>query len=96
MQTKKVRLLIALAATLLAVFQVTLQVKSAHAWEVRISINGAGQVRETTPTNLVGSDCVSSGTIPTGSLGKTCLAGTPNGDYGNLWDVDYVAELAPG
>jgi hypothetical protein len=96
-ETRSSRLVAAVAVILLlAVFQVAVQAKPAHAWEVRISINGAGQVRETTPANLVGSNCFSPSTTPTGTLGKTCLAGTPSGDYGSAWDVDYVAEPASG
>lgn len=77
--------MVAVAVTLLlAAFQVALQAKPAHAYEVRISITGAGQVRETTPANLVGSNCFSPSTTPTGTLGRTCLAGTPGGNYGTL------------
>ena len=68
----------------------------AHAYEVRISLAGAGQVTETTTANLVGSSCVTSSTNPSGTVGKTCLAGTPSGDYGWNWDVDYVATPKPG
>lgn len=97
LETKRAKLMVAVAVTLLlAAFQVALQAKSAHAYEVRISITGAGQIRETTPANLVGSNCFSPSTTPTGTLGRTCLAGTPSGDYGYLWDVDYVAEPASG
>ncbi len=89
--------MVAVVATLLlAAFQVALQAKPAHAWEVRISISGGGQVRETTSANLVGSNCFSPSTTPTGTVGKTCLAGTPSSGYGSAWDVDYVAEPASG
>src|SRR5688572_6362628 len=69
---------------------------AAQAYEVRITITGAGQVTETTPANLVGSGCTTSANNPTGALGKTCLAGTPSGDYGAFWDVDYVATPKSG
>ena len=96
-ETRGAKLITAVAAVLLlAVFQVAVQAKPAHAWEVRITISGAGQVRETTPANLVGSNCFSPSTTPTGTIGKTCLAGTTTGDYGSAWDVDYVAEPASG
>lgn len=97
LETKRAKLMVAVVATLLlAAFQVALQAKPAHAYEVRISITGAGQVRETTPANLVGSNCFSPSNTPTGTLGKTCLAGTSSGGYGYLWEVDYVAEPASG
>jgi hypothetical protein len=73
-----------------------LEAEPAHAWEVRITIKGAGKVEETTSANLVGSNCFSPSTTPTGTVGKTCLAGTPTGPYGNLWDVDYKATPASG
>ena len=69
---------------------------AAHAYEVRISISGAGQVTETTPANLVGSGCATSPDNPTGTVGLTCLAGTPSGEYGSFWDVDYVATPSAG
>ena len=97
LETKRAKLMVAVAVTLLlAAFQVAVQAKPAHAWEVRITISGAGQVRETTPADLVGSNCFSPSTTPTGTIGKTCLAGTQTGDYGSAWDVDYVAEPASG
>ena len=68
----------------------------AHAYQVHISITGGGQVTETTPANLVGSNCFSLGTTPTATVGKDCYAGTPNGDYGWNWDVIYVATPASG
>lgn len=96
-QTRGSKVIAAVVAVLLlAVFQVALQAKPAKAWEVRITITGAGQVTETTPANLVGSNCFSPNTTPTGTTGKTCLAGTPTGPYGSAWDVDYVATPASG
>jgi hypothetical protein len=85
-----VTLLVAVAA------QIVLTASPASAYEVRISITGAGQVTETTPANLVGSTCMTSSNNPTGALGKTCFAGTPTGDYGWNWDVDYLATPKPG
>lgn len=97
LETKRAKLMVAVVATLLlAAFQVALQAKPAQAWEVRISISGGGQVRETTSANLVGSNCFSPSTTPTGTVGKTCLAGSPSSGYGSAWDVDYVAEPASG
>jgi hypothetical protein len=69
---------------------------AAQAYQVQISLTGAGQVTETTPANLVGSSCASPPSTPTDSLGRTCAAGTTSGDYGWGWDVDYVATAAPG
>jgi len=68
----------------------------AHAYEVHISITGAGQVIETTSADLVGEDCVTSSTNPTGAVGKDCFPGDPNGEYGIGWDVDYLAIPKPG
>ena len=90
------RLVSALALLLAVGAQVLLTASPASAYEVRITITGAGQVTETTPANLVGSGCVTGGSNPTGTVGTTCLAGIPNGDYGWGWDVDYVATPKPG
>ena len=68
----------------------------AHAWQVSITITGAGQVTETTTANLVGSGCVTSANNPTGAVGMTCLAGTPDGPYGSGWTVRYRAIPKPG
>jgi len=68
----------------------------AHAWEVTISIYGAGQVTETTEANLVGGDCASPATTPTGVLGDTCAPGDPSGPYGHGWTVRLVATPKPG
>ncbi len=85
-----------LAAVAAAVAQVLVVAQPAHAYEVRITIMGAGQIVETTSANLVGSGCVTSANNPTGTLGKTCLAGTPSGDYGWGWTVRLVATPKPG
>lgn len=69
---------------------------TAHAYEVRVTILGAGTITETTPANLVGAGCTTAANTPTGTVGKTCLAGTPSGDYGWNWDVDYVATPKSG
>ena len=69
---------------------------AASAYQVHISITGAGQVTETTPANLVGSGCVTSSANPTGTVGKDCFAGTPSGDYGFGWDVTYQATPKSG
>jgi hypothetical protein len=96
-ETRSAKLIAAMAAVMsLVIFQMAVQAKPAHAYEVRISITGAGQVTETTPADLVGPNCFSASTTPTGTLGKTCLAGTTSGDYGQFWDVDYVATPASG
>ena len=91
------RRLISVLALLGAVAaQVVLIASPANAYEVRVTITGAGTVTETTPANLLGSTCTTAANTPTGTLGKTCLAGTPSGDYGYLWDVDYVATPKSG
>jgi hypothetical protein len=95
LQTKRARLVLVVAATLMAAaFQLALQAKPAQAWEMRVTITGAGRVEETTPARLL--NCSTLSTNPTGQTGAACLAGTPNGDYGNFWDVDYLATPAPG
>lgn len=68
----------------------------AQAWEVHVSITGAGQVTETTPADLVGSGCVTSAANPTGTVGVDCYPGDPGGDYGSGWTVRYVATAKPG
>lgn len=68
----------------------------ASAYEVRITITGAGTVTESTPADLVGNGCTTASNTPTGAVGDTCLAGSPSGDYGWNWDVDYVATPKPG
>ena len=90
------RLLSLLTVLLTTTLTVALTAAPAHAWEVRITILGAGQITETTPANLVGSGCVTSAANPTGTLGKTCLAGTPSGDYGSGWTVRLVPTAKPG
>jgi hypothetical protein len=96
-ETRSAKVIAAVAAVLLlAAFQVVVQANPAHAYEVRISISGAGQVTETTSANLVGPDCVTSATNPTGVVGKTCVAGSSSGDYAFGWVVRYVAAAKPG
>jgi len=90
------RLVSALVTVGVAGASVVLTASPASAYEVRISISGAGQVTETTPANLVGNTCTTSANNPTGVVGVTCLAGTPSGDYGWNWDVDYVATPKSG
>jgi large repetitive protein len=85
-----------LLTLLLSVSTVLLTAGPAQAWEVRITILGAGQITETTPANLVGSGCTTSASNPTGTLGATCLAGTLNGNYASGWTVRLVATAKPG
>jgi hypothetical protein len=75
----------------------------AHAYYVDISITGAGRVYETTDANELDEHCpdliegfASPDNTPTGTLGATCRAGDPSGDYGWNWVVRYVAEPAAG
>jgi hypothetical protein len=95
LETKRAKLMVAVVAlVLLAAFQVALQAKPAQAWEMRVTITGAGTVEETTPADLL--NCSTSPTNPTGLTGATCLAGTPSGAYNHGWDVDYLATPASG
>ncbi len=94
-ETRSAKVIAAVVAVLiLALFQVAVQAKPAHAWEMRVTITGAGNVKETTSAGLL--DCSTSSTNPTGQVGATCLAGSPSGDYQNFWDVDYLATPASG
>jgi hypothetical protein len=68
----------------------------AHAYEVHVSISGAGSVTETTSANLLGSGCWSSQFTPTGSVARDCYAGDPDGPYGWGWVVRYEAHPAMG
>jgi hypothetical protein len=91
-ETRSAKLIVAVTALLLlAAFQAA---KPAHAWQMKVSISGAGSVVETTPAHLL--NCSTTSTNPTGTVGATCFAGTPTGDYGNFWDVDYTATPAAG
>jgi len=72
----------------------------AHAYEVHLSVKGAGKVTEITDRGLIASDCTPGGTsglqspqsTPTGTVGASCSPGSPNGVY-NIGDiVEYKAE----
>jgi hypothetical protein len=94
-ETRGTKLIAAVITVLLiAAFQVAVQAKPAHAYQMKVSISGAGSVVETTPAHLL--NCSTTSTNPTGTIGATCFAGTPTGDYGYLWDVDYTATPASG
>jgi hypothetical protein len=90
------RLISALSVLAAAVAAVLVSAAPAHAYEVHISITGAGQITETTPANLVGSGCVTSATNPTGQVGANCYPGDPTGDYGWGWTIELVATPKPG
>lgn len=105
LETKRAKLMVAVVATLLlAAFQVALQAKAAHAWEVDLSIKGAGKITETTSRNLISTQCSPGGTggfqspnaTPTGQVGAICLPGDPNGDYQNFDVIEYRADPLPG
>ncbi len=97
LETKRAKLMVAVVTlVLLAAFQVALQAKPARAWEMKVTITGAGTVEETTPADLLNCSTSLNPPTPTGQIGATCLAGTPSGAYGNLWDVDYLATPASG
>lgn len=68
----------------------------AHAYEVHISITGAGQITELTQAGLVGTGCVTSSNNPTGTIGADCYPGDPAGDYGWGWTVQLKATSKPG
>lgn len=96
-ETRATRLATSVAAMLtVMILGLLLAPGVAHAYEVHVSITGAGQVTETTSANLVGSGCVTSATNPTGAVGKDCYPGDPSGDYGWSWTVRYVATPKPG
>jgi Bacterial Ig-like domain len=90
------RISMLLAAVTAAMAQVLVAAPPAHAYEVHISISGAGQVVETTTANLVGSGCTTSAVNPTGVIGVDCFPGDPTGDYGYAWTVRLVATAKPG
>jgi hypothetical protein len=104
-QTRSAKLIIAVVAVLLlAAFQVALQAKPAHAWEVSLSIKGAGKITEITPRNLISTQCSPGGTggfqspntTPTGTVGANCSPGDPNGDYPSFDVIEYRADPLPG
>lgn len=101
LETKSAKLMVAaVALVLLAFFQVALQAKPAQAWEVSVSIKGAGQVTEVTNRGLIASDCPggldSPNTTPTGQIGDSCSPGSPNGVYSSGDIVEYRAAPKPG
>jgi hypothetical protein len=67
---------------------------AAYAYEVTLRVYGYGLVDETTDANL--AYCVSPVSTPTGSLGATCAAGSPSGEYGWGWIVEYRADPPVG
>ena len=88
-----------LAVLLLAAFQSAVQAKPAHAYEVHLSISGAGTVDEDpalTQADLLNPACSSSSTTPTNSVGANCYPGDPNGNYAWGWVVRWKATPAPG
>jgi hypothetical protein len=104
-ETRSAKLVAAVAAVLLlAAFQVAVQAKPAHAWEVNLSIKGAGQITEVTDRGLVASECTPGGsqglqspnTTPTGTVGNSCLPGSPNGIYNSGDIVEYRATPLSG
>ncbi len=90
------KLIAAVGVTVAALAASLLAPDIAHAYEVHVSITGAGQVTETTQANLVGSGCVTSAANPTGTVGIDCYPGSPDGAYGWGWTVRYVATPKPG
>jgi Bacterial Ig-like domain len=99
-QTRSAKLIVAAVVLLvLAAFQVAVQAKPAHAYEVHISITGAGTVDEDptlTQSNILNPACSSSSTTPTGTVGANCYPGDPSGDYGWGWVVKWKATPAAG
>ena len=100
LETKRAKLMVAVVATLLfAAFQMALQATPAHAYEVHVSIKGAGTVDEDpalTQANILNPACSSSSTTPTGVVGANCYPGDPNGDYQWGWTVQWKATPAAG
>ena len=66
----------------------------ANAWEVRVQVMGSGVVDETTDANKM--YCGASQNTPNWTVGATCTAGTPSGEYGQGWTVRYVATASMG
>lgn len=104
-ETRSAKLIVAVTALLLlAAFQVAVQAKPAHAWEVSLSIKGAGKITEVTDRGLIASDCTPGGssglqspnTTPTGQVGNSCSPGSPNGLYNSFDVIEYKAEALPG
>lgn len=100
-QTRSAKVVIAVVAVLLlAAFQIAVQAKPAHAYEVHLSISGAGTVDEdptlSTQANILDPACSSSATTPTGTVGANCYPGDPNGNYGYGWVVKWKATPAAG
>jgi Bacterial Ig-like domain len=87
-------LVLATAAVLAA--SLLLAPGKAHAYEVHVSISGAGSVTETTPADLLRSNCWSPSATPTGTVATNCYPGEPDGPYGWGWVVRYEAHPAPG
>jgi hypothetical protein len=104
-ETRSAKLIVAVACVLLlAAFQVAVQAKPAHAWEVSLSIKGGGKITETTPRNLISTQCSPGGTAgfqspsntPTGQIWALCSPGDPNGEYPNFDVIEYRADPLPG
>ncbi len=101
LETKRAKLMAFVVTTLLvAAFQVALQAKPAHAWEVNLSARGAGQITEVTDAGLIAQDCSggldSPNSTPTGQIGDSCSPGSPTGNYAHGWIVEYRATAKPG
>ena len=95
-ETRSAKLVAAVACVLLfAAFQVAVQAKPAHAWEVSLSIKGASQITEVTNKGLIASDCSdglsSPNTTPTVVIGDSCSQGSPSGGYNSLDIIEYRA-----
>ena len=95
--------LIAAAVTTLAALAVSLLLAPgvAHAYEVNLSIKGAGKITEVTDAGQVDRACGTGGlqspnTTPTGTIGAYCSPGSPDGGYGYGWIVEYRAEAKEG
>ena len=71
----------------------------ASAYEVHVSITGAGTVDEDpalTQANMINPACSSPQTTATGTAGADCRPGVPTGDYAYGWTVRWLATPAPG
>src|SRR5215210_3633789 len=99
-ETRSARLIVSVVATLAAMIASLLLAPGvAHAYEVHLSISGAGTVDEDpalTQANILDPACVSPQTTPTGTVGANCYPGDPNGDYGWGWVVQWKATPAQG
>lgn len=97
--TRQVKLFAIVTFVLLVALQVAVQAKPAHAYEVHVSIKGAGTVDEDpalTQADKLNPACSTSQTNPMGMVGANCYPGDPDGSYHWGWTVRWKATPAEG